>query len=174
MENAYINSLVDDFERGQLSRRQLVASLVGLGAAAATLDTAARAQQPAEGQSRVSNQEESGQDSNGSTFHATGLDHIALDVTDVARSREFYAKHLGLRVIRGDDRALFMGAERDFFLTLFRADEPRMHHYCYSIREFNADDAVQKLADAGLRPERTGNRVYFPDPDGLTVQITGR
>lgn len=174
MENAYVNSLVDDFERGRLSRRQLVTSLVGLGAAAATLDGAVRAQQPAEGQSGESNQEESQQDSGDSTFQATGLDHIALDVTDVARSREFYAKHLALRVIRGDDRALFMGAERDFFLTLFRADEPRMHHYCYSIREFNADDAVQKLADAGLRPERTGNRVYFPDPDGLTVQITGR
>jgi hypothetical protein len=29
------------------------------------------------------------------------------------------------------------------------------------------------LADAGLRPRRTGNRVYFPDPDGLTVQVAG-
>jgi catechol 2,3-dioxygenase-like lactoylglutathione lyase family enzyme len=173
MENVYIDKIVDEFERGRLSRRQLVASLVGLGAAAATLDGAA-AQQPAPGQARESDQDEAQPDSNGSTFQATGLDHIALDVTDVARSREFYAKHLGLRVIRGDDRALFMGAERDFFLTLFRAEQPRMHHYCYSIREFNADDAVQKLADAGLRPERTGNRVYFPDPDGLTVQITGR
>jgi catechol 2,3-dioxygenase-like lactoylglutathione lyase family enzyme len=173
MENAYIDKIVDDFERGRLSRRQLVASLVGLGAATATFDGAAWAQESDDGQ-READREEGQLDSNGSTFQATGLDHIALDVTDVARSREFYAKHLGLRVVRGDDRALFMGAERDFFLTLFRAERPRMHHYCYSIREFNADDAVQKLADAGLRPERTGNRVYFPDPDGLTVQITGR
>ena len=171
MENAYINKIVDDFERGRLSRRQLVASLIGIGAATATLDSSAWAQQSTDDQSRDSDREQN--ESNSRTFHATGLDHIALDVTDVARSREFYAKHLGLRVIRGDDRALFMGAERDFFLTLFRAERPRMHHYCYSIREFNADDAVQKLADAGLRPERTGNRVYFPDPDGLTVQITG-
>jgi catechol 2,3-dioxygenase-like lactoylglutathione lyase family enzyme len=94
-------------------------------------------------------------------------------VTDVARSREFYEKHLGLRTIRGDDRALFMGTGRDFFLTLFRAAEPRMHHYCYSIENYNADEAVQKLADAGLRPERTDNRVYFPDPDGMTVQVAG-
>jgi hypothetical protein len=165
MENSYIDKIVDEFELGRLSRRQLVASLVGLGAATATLG-AARAQQSTEDQSQDADQEQNPEEANGSTFHATGLDHIALDVTDVARSREFYSKHLGLRVIRGDDRALFM--------TLFRAERPRMHHYCYSIREFNADDAVQKLADAGLRPERTGNRVYFPDPDGLTVQITGR
>ncbi len=176
MENLYVDKIVDDFERGRLSRRQLVASLVGLGAATATF-AGVRAQQGAEERPQSQDQEASSQNQkaeNEHTFEATGLDHIALDVTDVARSRDFYAKHLGLRVIRGDDRALFMGADRDFFLTLFRAEQPRMHHYCYSIRNYNADEAVQKLADAGLRPERTGNRVYFPDPDGLTVQVTGQ
>jgi len=177
MESLYVDKIVDDFERGRLSRRQLVASLVGLGAATANLNGAACAQQVGEGAPQGQNQDanqQNEQNADEPTFEATGLDHIALDVTDVARSRDFYAKHLGLRVIRGDDRALFMGAERDFFLTLFRAERPKMHHYCYSIRNYNADEAVQKLADAGLRPERTGNRVYFPDPDGLTVQVTGR
>jgi catechol 2,3-dioxygenase-like lactoylglutathione lyase family enzyme len=177
MANMYVDKIVDDFEQGRLSRRQLVASLVGLGAATATLNGAVLAQQSDEGTPQSQDQEQNQQNqqaANEPTFEATGLDHIALDVTDVGRSRDFYAKHLGLRVIRGDDRALFMGAERDFFLTLFRAERPRMHHYCYTIRNYNADEAVQKLADAGLRPERTGNRVYFPDPDGLTVQVTGR
>jgi catechol 2,3-dioxygenase-like lactoylglutathione lyase family enzyme len=176
MEYLYVDKIVDDFERGRMSRRQLVASLVGLGAATA-MNGNVIAQQTGEGTQQSQDQEQNQpneQAANERTFEATGLDHIALDVTDVARSRDFYAKHLGLRVIRGDDRALFMGAERDFFLTLFRAERPRMHHYCYSIRNYNADEAVRKLADAGLRPERTGNRVYFPDPDGLTVQVTGR
>jgi lactoylglutathione lyase len=177
MENLYVDKIVDAFEQGRLSRRQLVASLVGLGAATATLGGAIRAQQASGGTGEAQDkavEQQREQAANEHTFEATGLDHIALDVTDVARSRDFYAKHLGLRVIRGDDRALFMGAERDFFLTLFRAERPRMHHYCYSIRNYTADEAVQKLADAGLRPDRTGNRVYFPDPDGLTVQVTGR
>jgi catechol 2,3-dioxygenase-like lactoylglutathione lyase family enzyme len=177
MEYMYVDKIIDDFERGRLSRRQLVASLVGLGAATATFDGAAWAQQAGDGTPQAQSQEANQQNEQADdehTFQATGLDHIALDVTDVARSRDFYARHLGLRVVRGDDRALFMGAERDFFLTLFRAEQPRMHHYCYSIRNYNADEAMQKLADAGLRPERTGNRVYFPDPDGLTVQVTGR
>jgi catechol 2,3-dioxygenase-like lactoylglutathione lyase family enzyme len=78
-----------------------------------------------------------------------------------------------LRVVRGDDRALFMGADRDFFLTLFRAQKPQLNHYCYSIRDFKPDEAVQKLKDAGLRPRREGGRVYFPDPDGITVQVAG-
>ena len=171
MHTQLAERLVEDFEHGRISRRQLVATLAGLGAAIATGNKRAWAQQTGEAAEQPAGQGAAG--SNGPTFQATGLDHIALDVTDVGRSREFYERHLGLRTIRGDDRALFMGADREFFLTLFRADEPRMHHYCYSIENYNSDDAVQKLADAGLRPQRTGNRVYFPDPDGLTVQVAG-
>lgn len=107
------------------------------------------------------------------TFQATGLNHIALDVTDVARSNDFYGKHLGLRVIRGDEHASFLGADRDFFLTLFRGERPGLNHYCYSIDHYDAEDAMERLAAAGLHPRREGNRVYFPDPDGLTVQVAG-
>jgi len=174
MQSILFDKIVDEFEQGRLSRRQLVAALVGLGAAAVAGKEAIGAQQPAADSAQPEEPRTGQQATQEPTFEATGLDHIALDVTDIDRSRDFYMKHLGLRVVRGDDRALFLGADRDFFLTLFQAERPRMHHYCYSIREFNADDAVQKLGDAGLRPRRTGNRVYFPDPDDLTVQITGR
>jgi catechol 2,3-dioxygenase-like lactoylglutathione lyase family enzyme len=169
MANSLADKIVDEFQHGRLSRRQLVARLMGLGAAIATMKEAAFAQ---ESQTAGTQTAEEGA-ATAPTFQATGLDHIALDVVDVPRSRDFYAKHLGLRVVRGDDNALFMGADRDFFLTLFRAERPQLNHYCYSIRDFNADDAVQKIRDAGLRPRREGNRVYFPDPDGLTVQVTG-
>jgi catechol 2,3-dioxygenase-like lactoylglutathione lyase family enzyme len=169
MQTDLAEKIVDDFQQGRLTRRQLVTRLMGLGAALATLDTNARAQQ-----SEATGQGTATPAAAEATFRATGLDHIALDVADVPRSRDFYAKHLGLRVIRGDDRALFMGADRDFFLTLFRAEKPALNHYCYAIRNFNPDEAVQKLKDAGLRPRREGGgRVYFPDPDGLTVQVAG-
>jgi catechol 2,3-dioxygenase-like lactoylglutathione lyase family enzyme len=155
--------LVSDFEQGRLSRRQLATRLMGLGIAMAAprIGTA----QTAEKASGAASQP---------TFQATGLHHIALDVTDVARSNDFYGKHLGMRVIRGDDNASFLGADREFFLTLVRAERPALNHYCYAIDNYDADNAMQRLADAGLRPRREGSRVYFPDPDGLTVQVAGR
>jgi catechol 2,3-dioxygenase-like lactoylglutathione lyase family enzyme len=104
-------------------------------------------------------------------FKAKGLDHIALDVVDVPRSRDFYAKHLGLDVVRGDDNALFMGADREFFLTLFKADKPGLNHYCYGIENYDAASAVAKLREAGINPRETQGRVYFPDPDGIEVQV---
>jgi catechol 2,3-dioxygenase-like lactoylglutathione lyase family enzyme len=174
MQNNFTDTIVDDFENGRISRRQLVARLMGMGAAMATIPASALAQQRQTEAAEPTGQGTAVATVETPTFQATGLDHIALDVVDVPRSRDFYAKHLGLRVVRGNDDALFMGADRDFFLTLFRAERPQLNHYCYAIRNFDADDAVQKLSEASLRPRREGNRVYFPDPDGLTVQVTGR
>jgi len=170
MQSTLATKIVDQYERGRLSRRQLVARLMGLGAAMATLKGSAWAQEPASeaGQGTGERQTQP-------TFQATGLDHVALDVTDVPRSREFYQRHLGLRVIRGTgDDSSFLGADRDFFLTLFRSDDPGLNHYCYAIEQYDPQEAVQRLEAAGIKPRRTGGRVYFPDPDGITVQIAGR
>ena len=82
MENAIAN-LVQQFEAGQIDRRQLVA---GLGALVAVLSGT----RPARADEEVGSP----------TFEAVGLNHIALRVTDVLRSREFYKKHLGLKVTR--------------------------------------------------------------------------
>jgi catechol 2,3-dioxygenase-like lactoylglutathione lyase family enzyme len=170
MQSTLSKMIVDQFERGQLSRRQLVARLMGLGAAMATLKGAAWAQEPA-GEAGQG----TGEQGSRPTFQATGLDHVALDVTDVARSREFYQRHLGLRVIRGTGSdSSFLGADRDFFLALFRAEQPKLNHYCYAIENYDPQVAVQRLEAAGIRPRRTGGRVYFPDPDGITVQIAGQ
>jgi catechol 2,3-dioxygenase-like lactoylglutathione lyase family enzyme len=157
MQNDIALTLVDDFERGQLTRRQLVSRLMGLGAALSMMPRVAQASQ---GES--------------STFQATGLDHVALNVNSVPRSRDFYIKHLGLKVIRdGGEDNCFLGSGDDFFLTLFKGDKPGLNHYCYAIRGYTADQAEEKLKAAGLKPHREDNRVYFPDLDGIEVQVAG-
>jgi catechol 2,3-dioxygenase-like lactoylglutathione lyase family enzyme len=49
-----------------------------------------------------------------------------------------------------------------------------MDHYCYSVEDYAADDAVKRLEAAGLKPRRQDDRVYFDDPDGLEVQVASR
>src|SRR6478672_7864326 len=150
-------TLVEDFERGLLSRRQLASRLMGLGAA---LGVMARVSEASERQSN--------------TFQATGLDHVALNVSSVPKSRDFYIKHLGLKVIRdGGEDNCFLGGGDAFFLTLFKGDRPGLNHYCYAIKGYDADRVEEKLKAAGLKPRREDNRVYFPDPDGIEVQVAG-
>lgn len=179
MSASLATKIVEEFEQGQISRRHLIAQLMGLGAALATTSAAwgqgsgenAGAGEGTAQRGAAPTQPASDRGDAEPTFQATGLNHIALDVTDVPRSRDFYVKHLGLQVIRGDENALFLGQDRNFFLTLFRRERPGINHYCYSIPRYEPDAAFERLASAGLRPRREGGRIYFPDPDGFTVQI---
>ena len=156
MARDFAELLVENFERGLLSRRQLASRLMGLGATLALIQEARAGQ------------------GEGSTFQATGIDHVALDVTSVPRSRDFYRKHLGLRVVTdGGEDNCFLGAGSGghFFLTLFKGDTPGLNHYCYKIEGFDPEEAGEKLKAAGLKPELVERRVYFLDPDGIKAQV---
>ena len=150
--NEHIESLVNDFETGRLSRRQLVQHLT---AAAVALAAGAR---PSAAQGER-------------TFQATGVDHVALTVTDVDRSRRFYEQHLGLATTSCNASQCFLDCGRDF-LALFRGSHPGLDHFAFAIEGYRPDEAVASLKAAGLAPRRRGNRVYFDDPDGLEVQVT--
>ena len=154
MESTIAN-LVQQFEAGRIDRRQLVA---GLGTLVAVLGGTGSAR---------------ADDEVGSTFEAVGVNHIALRVTDVLRSREFYKKHLGLKVTRdGGERNCFMTCGKNF-VALFQSDEAQMDHYCYSIKDYDMNQAEAMLNKHGLEPRvvRDAGRIYFKDPDGLTVQL---
>ncbi|MCG8404807.1 MAG: VOC family protein [Phycisphaerales bacterium] len=152
-----IENMIEGFEQGKMTRRQLVVRVGALMAAVAGMERIASA---------------SGRKPVASTFDAVALNHIALDVTDVRRARDFYQKHLGLTVRRdGGDESCFMNCG-EHFLALFRNKTPGMNHYCYTIKNYDPGRAVDKLKAVGLKPRRTSDRVYFDDPDGITVQVS--
>jgi predicted enzyme related to lactoylglutathione lyase len=155
-----INCLIDHFTQGRINRRQMVSSLLALAASAAGVRTAF-AESSGSG---------NGNGKDAPPFHATMLDHIALRVTDVPRSRDFYRDLLGMAVTRESAGSCFLSFDRGF-LALFRGDAPSMDHYCYAITDYDVREAEGKLRAAGLTPRVTGNRIYFPDPDGLVVQL---
>ena len=141
-----VSSMLERYEQGRLSRRQLVTGLTTLVAASTGHAEA-------------------------STFQGVEVNHVALNVTDVKRSRDFYQNHLGLPVVNESDRNCFLGLGNNF-LALFQNANPGMNHYCLAIKDYDAAAVVARLDVAGLRPRRTQDRVYFKDPDGLTVQLS--
>jgi catechol 2,3-dioxygenase-like lactoylglutathione lyase family enzyme len=144
-----ISEMLEDFERGKVSRRQLVRGLAALAGSAAAAPAAE------------------------STFIGVGLNHIAIRVTDIRRSREFYQKHLGLPTIRESETACFLKMG-DEFLTMFQNERPGLDHYCIAIENFKPDTVMSELNRHGLKPRRASgtDRIYFPDPDGLEVQLS--
>jgi len=147
---------LDAFERGAMSRRELVARLGAIAACAAV------------GAPRVARAQADG---DAPTFVGTDLNHIALRVTDLERSREFYERHLGLETVQHNRWSCFMRCRDENFLAMFKGDSPGLDHYCYSIENYDAGEVVGRLEEAGLSPRRQQDRVYFDDPDGIEVQV---
>ncbi len=149
-----VSKMLEQYESGKISRREVVTLLTGavaVGANTASLTAAS---------------------DKGPTFEAVGLHHIALSVSDVAKSRDFYVRHLGMEVSseRLPDQC-FLNCGPDF-VALFRATKPGMHHYSYAIPDYDQQAAAERIRGAGLEPKLEGGRIYFDDPDGIVVQVS--
>ena len=156
------DTLLSQYEDGQLTRRQL------LGAMAAIALPAAGSAQPGR-------------------FWARSLNHVNVGVADVARSAAFYRELLGLpprQYIVGDSFAL------DFpdgglislcpteggncSLTASDAVPGEIDHFGVGIENFEADRVASDLEAAGVAGVRRAGAtsVLVPDPDGLIVQLS--
>lgn len=149
-----LEALLDRYEAGSMSRRELLGALVAL-----TLPPN-RLRQPSP-----------------LIGTATQLNHATLLVRDVTRSQEFYQKLFGMPVLtrQGAGMNLRAGAA---FVGLYPADvrgPPRIDHICLSVDRFNASSVLPKLQALNLNAEmvRRGDteELYLDDPDGISVQI---
>jgi catechol 2,3-dioxygenase-like lactoylglutathione lyase family enzyme len=149
-----ISDLVDHFDRGTLSRRQLVQGLTVLAAAGGV--TAARAQQ--------------------TPFVSTGIDHISIQVTDLARSIEFYQTIFGLSILNQDEEneIVRMGRDRIIVSLHHKAPTGIVDHFAIGVQNFDRDAATRALAEHGLEAQSNLDYgFYVRDPEGIPVQMVG-
>lgn len=153
-----VTQLVDRFERGGLTRRQLIEGLSALVAAAGA-STAAAAQ------------------SNG--LQAMSINHTSVLVTDLQRSIDFYGRIFGLKTVSEDKdnkivRLGMGGSGVASTLVSLRQQNPAgtIDHFAIGVQGFNRDTVTQVLKAHGLTP---ANNIEFgfhvKDPDGAVVQI---
>jgi catechol 2,3-dioxygenase-like lactoylglutathione lyase family enzyme len=157
-----VENLVTLFERGTLSRGQLIEGL--LAAAAPPGSAASAGFEPTPGEA---------------TFRGLSLNHVTLSVTDVERSKAFYSRMLGGAISwQSQPDAEVQGATLrlpDCFIGLFKLGEPKIHHFCVGVERFAIDSAVEKLKTdfPESRPlTYRGEELYFHDPDGLLGQVS--
>jgi len=107
------------------------------------------------------------------TLAATAVNHVALRVTDLATSRDFYVSHFGAVVQSESDSACFLELPNGDFIALFPTDTPHIEHFCLTVPDYDADEAERWGHDRGLEVVRREDRVFVRDPDGLLVQVSG-
>ena len=111
----------------------------------------------------------------------TGIDHVVLYVSDLARSTAFYTEILGMTAdgVNGFQARLRCG---DQLIALFQADgevKPgtEMNHLAFTIRSGTRAELKACLESHGIEVSaRPGDPtcVYFSDPDGHRLQLMVR
>jgi catechol 2,3-dioxygenase-like lactoylglutathione lyase family enzyme len=151
-----IENLVRDFESGKLSRRELIRSL-------ALTATAAAVAAPAVG-------------ANG--FKAVAVNHISYGVADYARTRDFYADLLGMSVKDDDGKQCTLAFGESFIVARKSRDpegKPVVDHFAITIDTWDRAAVEAELKKRGLEPRPdTDDSFHVKDPDGYTLQISGR
>jgi lactoylglutathione lyase len=119
--------------------------------------------------------------------------HIALNVTDLARSTAFYRTVFAFDVVAeradGDRRFAFLGQDGALVLTLweqsagtFATDRPGLHHLSFEVADIDAVRRAEVVlrglgvdfAYDGIVPHGEGaasGGVFFTDPDGVRLEI---
>ena len=149
---AIVANLVARFEKGLLSRRELVQGLAMLAA----------------GGSAASAQE-------GLNFKAATIDHVSLQVADLKRSSEFYQKMFGFKEVSGEPARNILRLGNTTNLVSLNLEKPTgiVDHFAIGIPRYNKDVAVRYFTERGVKPLE-GNFAGFHviDPDEIRVQIS--
>ena len=157
-----IEGLVDKFEARTMSRRELVAALAGLLAAASATTAAQEGAVVKVAQGKT-------------------INHVSMAVTDVEKAAAFYKSLLGLKeVSRPGNGGINLGLS-DGFLGLYKLPNPgTVNHFCIGVDDFDPDKMADKLKAQGIQAtvdrnpaNRTsgGDQLYFTDPDKTRVQL---
>jgi catechol 2,3-dioxygenase-like lactoylglutathione lyase family enzyme len=152
-----IADLVSRFERGGLTRRQLIQGLSALVAAGASAPAAAQT----------------------SALQAMSINHTSVLVTDLQRSADFYGKIFGLKTVSEDkpNKILRLGTGgsgvASTLVSLRQQNPPgTIDHFAISVQGFNRDRVTQSLKPLGVATaENIEYGFYVKDPDGAVVQI---
>ena len=157
-----INRLLQDYEHGKVTRRQLIQMLTaGTAAVAAGASTAEAA--PA---------------------NATYINHISMQVADYTKSRDFYAGLFGMKVTNDDGKTQCrLAFGNNLIIPRNAASRPGgkvgIDHIAYTLAGWDTDKSVKPAVEAelkkrGLEIRTTEGSFHVKDPDGFEVQMGGK
>lgn len=145
-----ISDMVQRFERGTLSRRELIQGLSMLVAS-----------------SQVSAANEPG-------VIAKGIDHVSILVSNLQRSVDFYSRLFGLSVLSEDKAHGIVRLGRQHVLISLRTESPTgsVDHFGVAVEGFEKEAVTKTLAKLGLTAQENWQYgFYVKDPDGVNVQL---
>jgi catechol 2,3-dioxygenase-like lactoylglutathione lyase family enzyme len=180
---AIINGLLTDFEKGKMTRRQLIQSLSLAAVAAAPAGTVL-----AQGASTIPKAAAP------APWKTVWLDHISYAVNDYRKSTAFYRDLMGWEVKNDDGKGLCTMTIGDIGEIMSRngregaapAGAPAaapvtgvINHVSWGVQPWDTDKVKAELDKRGLNPRvdnqgTTFRSFHVKDPDGWDLQISNQ
>lgn len=151
--DAIISNLLTRFERGALTRRELIRGLAMLTAASGTAAAAGL--------------EDAG-------FKGATIDHVSIQVTNLQRSIDFYQHVFGLSVVSQDkgNEIVRLGITKPLVSLHHKSPTGIVDHFAIGVDQFNKESVTRDLKQRGANPEENVDAgFHVKDPEGLSVQI---
>jgi catechol 2,3-dioxygenase-like lactoylglutathione lyase family enzyme len=154
-----VAKLVHDFEQGKLDRRQLIRNLtlaVTAGSAVGSAPVAA---------------------AEGKVLNATNINHVSYQVSDYARTRDFYVGLFGMKVSEDNGKQCRLSFGNNMLVVRNRQPAPKVDHIAYTLANWDQEkEAVAaEVQRRGLKVIQgdTKTSLHILDPDGFEVQFGG-
>ena len=147
-----ISDLLSRFEKGAMSRRELVG---GLAMLAASGTAAGAAQQELD-------------------FRNATIDHVSVQVADLQRSVDFYQKMFGFSLVSEDKPLGIIRLGNGRTLVSFNHQSPAgiVDHFAIGVPGFTKEAAARYAMQHGATPlDDPYAGLHVKDPDGINVQI---
>jgi catechol 2,3-dioxygenase-like lactoylglutathione lyase family enzyme len=152
-----LDALLEQYEGGSLSRRDLLAALALLVAAPA-VSNAAQAAKP--------------------IGAVKSMNHVTVFVPNVQKSVDFYQGLFGMPILTKQDAGINLNAGNAFYGIYpapASATGGSVNHVCFGMENFDADGVLKLLTERGvkgnIRLRGDTKELYFTDPDGIRVQL---
>lgn len=183
----FVAQMLEKFEKGKLSRRQLIETLA---VAATTVYGGAKAETTVEAAAP----------SGRGSFRTLLVNHISYSCPDYRKPRDFYTDLMGMELVdksdNGKQAVLAFGPKGSTPLNTpygipvthlyvrngkgiqgLPGEVPPtavVNHIAYTIANWDQKKVLEELTKRGLKPrEDTPNSYHVYDPDGYDLQISG-
>lgn len=157
-----VGKLLQDYEHGKMTRRQLIQTLALTATAASTVGTA-EAAAPA---------------------NAIYINHVSMQVADYTKTRDFYSGLFGMKVTEDDGKTQCRLTFGDNIIIARNASsrpgaKVGIDHLAYTLANWDTDKKVRPAVEAelkrrGLKIRATEGSFHVQDPDGFEVQMGGK
>ena len=161
MEHIF-GKLLQDYEHGKMSRRQLIQTLALTATAASTVGTADAA----------------------APANAIYINHVSMQVADYTKTRDFYAGLFGMKVTEDDGTTQCRLTFGDNILIGRNASsrpggKVGVDHIAYTLANWDTYKTVKPAVEAelkrrGLQVRVTEGGFHVQEPDGFEAQMGGK